>query len=66
MTAWGGLGEGSYRYYQNYVSDETEFFNGTFEFEWETGDSWSGTVIVTSGEEQVRWRGSLPMPEDCK
>jgi hypothetical protein len=66
LTAWGGLGENSYRYYQNYVSDENEFYNGTFEFEWETGDAWFGTVIVTSGEEQARWRGSLPMPDDCR
>jgi hypothetical protein len=66
MTAWGGLGDDTYRYYQNYVSDVNEFYNGTFEFEWEIGSAWSGTVIVTSGEEQARWRGSLHMPEDCK
>jgi len=63
LTAYGGYGD--YHYYQNYVSPETEFFNGTFEFEWEKGKAWFGTVIVTSGDLQARWRGSLSQPPDC-
>jgi hypothetical protein len=66
LTAWGGTGE--YRYYENYVSEETEFFNGTFEIESEKCRAWWGTVIVTSGDEESRWEGKIPYPEieDCK
>jgi hypothetical protein len=63
LTAWGGTGE--YEYYVNEISPETEFFNGTFEVEWQQGADWQGTVIVVSGEEVERWKGALPYPDDC-
>ena len=61
LTAWGG--DGTYRYYLNYVSAETEFFNGTYEVEGEACKGWWGTVIVTSGNETARWRGRIPYPD---
>ena len=61
LTAWGG--QGNYRYYLNYISEETEFFNGTFEIESLHCRGWWGTVIVTSGEEVQRWEGKIPYPE---
>jgi len=65
LTAWGG--DGNYRYYLNGISDETEFFNGTFEIEWGTCSDWWGTVIVTSGDEVARWEGRIeyPDPDRC-
>jgi serine/threonine-protein kinase len=63
LTAWGGTGE--YQYYVNEISSETEFFNGTFEIEWQQGKNWQGTVIVVSGEEVERWKGAIPYPGDC-
>jgi len=65
LTAWGG--EGNYRYYLNYISDETEFFNGSFDIEATNCKSWWGTVIVTSGEEVQEWEGeiSYPDPDQC-
>jgi serine/threonine-protein kinase len=65
LTAWGG--DGNYRYYLNGISDETEFFNGTFEIEWGTCSDWWGTVIVTSGDEIARWEGRIeyPDPDRC-
>jgi hypothetical protein len=64
LTAWGGIG--TYRYYLNYISDETEFFNGTFEIEYETGEPWLGTVIVLSGDEVRNWAGEIEPPERCR
>ncbi|HUX77970.1 MAG TPA: protein kinase [Anaerolineae bacterium] len=61
LTAWGG--HGNYRYYLNYISTETEFFNGTFEIDPIHCKAWWGTVIVTSGEEVLRWEGKIPYPE---
>jgi hypothetical protein len=61
LTAWGGAGD--YRYYLNYVSEESEFFNGTFEIESERCRAWWGTVIVTSGDEESRWEGKIPYPD---
>jgi len=62
LTAWGG--DGNYRYYLNIVSDETEFFNGTFEIEWQRCKSWWGTVIVRSGDgQEARWEGAIPYPD---
>jgi hypothetical protein len=61
LTAWGG--EGNYRYYLNYISDETEFLNGTFEIEAANCKAWWGTVIVTSGDEVKKWEGRIPYPE---
>jgi hypothetical protein len=61
LTAWGGAG--NYHYYLNYISGETEFFNGTFEIESIHCKAWWGTVIVTSGEEVLRWEGKIPYPE---
>ena len=65
LTAWGG--DGNYRYYLNYVSEETEFFSGTFEIEALNCSAWWGTVIVTSGDEVKRWEGRIayPEPERC-
>jgi hypothetical protein len=61
LTAWGG--DGNYRYFLNYVSAETEFFNGTFEYEAQTGRDWIGTVIVQSGDgQEATWQGILPYP----
>jgi len=66
LTAWGGAG--NYRYYLNYVSEESEFFNGTFEIEAENCRAWWGTVIITSGDEERRWEGRIayPEPERCE
>jgi len=61
LTAWGG--EGDYHYYLNYISEKTEFFNGTFEIEVKDCRAWWGTVIVTSGDEKKRWEGRIPYPE---
>ena len=61
LTAWGG--EGNYRYYVNYISEETEFFNGTFEIETLNCKAWWGTVIVISGDEVKKWEGRIPYPE---
>jgi len=61
LTAWGG--QGNYRYYLNYISEETEFFNGTFEIRSLNCRGWWGTVIVTSCEEVQRWEGKIPYPE---
>jgi hypothetical protein len=61
LTAGGG--DGNYRYFQNYVSAETEFFNGTFEYEAQTGQGWVVTVIVQSGDGQEKiWKGIIPYP----
>ncbi len=64
LKAWGG--DGQYRYYLNVVSPETEFFNGTFEFEAQRCANWIGTVIVRSGNgEEARWSGVLAYPGTC-
>lgn len=64
LTAWGGVGD--YHYYLNYISEETEFFNGTFEIESAQCRGWWGTVIVTSGQEEARWEGRIDYPETDK
>ena len=61
LTAWGG--EGNYLYYVNYISEETEFFNGTFEIETLNCKAWWGTVIVISGDDVKKWEGRIPYPE---
>jgi tRNA A-37 threonylcarbamoyl transferase component Bud32 len=64
LTAWGG--DGNYRYYLNAISDETEFFNGTFEIEYLQCRSWWGTVIVTSAGQEKRWEGKIPYPDPSR
>jgi hypothetical protein len=66
LTAWGG--DGTYRYYLNSISEENEFFNGTFRIESRTCMGWWGTVIVTSADEVAKWEGKVeyPDPTDCK
>nr|HID13905.1 hypothetical protein [Anaerolineae bacterium] len=63
LTAWGG--DGNYRYYLNIVSEETEFFDGTFEIEYQRCKAWWGTVIVTSAGQEARWEGAIPYPGEC-
>ena len=64
LTAWGG--DGTYRYYLNYVSPETEFFYGVYEITANVCTSWWGTVIVTSGDEEQRWGGKIAYPDPKK
>ncbi len=63
LTAGGG--DGNYRYYLNEISEDTEFFNGTFEYEGRRCKPWQGTVIVTSAGEEKRWMGWIPYPDEC-
>ncbi len=64
ITAWGGTGE--YRYYLNVISDETEFFNGTFEIEWGHCQAWWGSIYVVSGDETAKWEGNIPYPDPSR
>jgi hypothetical protein len=64
LTAWGE--DGNYRYYLNSISEENEFFNGTFEVESRACRAWWGTVIVTSAGKEARWEGKVEYPEPSK
>jgi hypothetical protein len=63
LTAGGG--DGNYRYYLNEISEETEFLNGTFEYEGRRCAPWVGTVIVISAGEEKRWTGQIHYPGVC-
>ena len=63
LTAEGG--DGNYRYYLNEISEETEFLNGTFEYEGRRCAPWVGTVIVISAGEEKIWTGQIHYPGVC-
>jgi hypothetical protein len=64
LTAWGE--DGNYRYYLNSISEENEFFDGTFEIESRVCRAWWGTVLVTSAGEVAKWEGKIEYPDSSE
>ncbi len=61
-------GDGTYRYYRDVVSPETEFFDARLEFVWARCKPAILTIIVQSAGQEKRWKGFIPYPnpDECQ